>query len=99
MMDRLAACWGALRSYVGNRPIQFIGYFIASVMLVVALGFALSRADSNSDSIHRIESAICNSPKQTDQTRIQCRILLDRLLRDPTEAQKQRLKQLVGEGK
>lgn len=97
-MDYFATCWEALGRYFGHRPLQMIGLFVGAAVVIVALAFSSISTVHNSGRINKVQAAFCNGDAKFNSTqKMNCRKLLDQLLKNPTPEQARRLREIVKE--
>lgn len=96
--DGAAKGWVKLGEVLHRRPVQFISYLVAGIVIIVLLSAALITSTENKTDINSVKSVLCNPPKDgtIDPNRIrQCQELFDRLLQHPTPQQAERLREIV----
>lgn len=98
LMDVLGRIWLCMGHKFATRPFTVICVILGITILCIILAFAVIKADSADDKATRITRQLCNSSSPyTNERERNCRILLDRLLRNPTPAQVERLRKLIKE--
>src|SRR5436190_12142011 len=96
-----AKMWIWLGAVLHKRPAQFVSYLVAALVVIVLLSLTFVRTTENKTDINQVKDALCNSPGKTTSDVVsahqlhQCQKLFDRLLRNPTQPQIERLRQLV----
>lgn len=98
--------WERCGEFLKCRPALVFCVFLASIFIAVittASVYSTITATDNKNNITKITSSFCNTkaigkPPTSQNTEI-CRELLDQLLKNPTNAQRERLRQLATERK
>ena len=88
--------WLRLSNWTGRRPVQLILTILAVVAIAVGLGISLTTRDDLSS----VQTGLCSSNKSLDDidNNQRCQELLKHLLDNPTQANIQRLRNILNEG-
>lgn len=97
-IDVLTDTWEATGEWFRRRPVAIIGTLTGAMIFCVLIGYLFVNQNTNQADIRQVQSAFCNGSAPYDtQTEINCRHLLDQLLKNPTPAQAERLRDIVRE--
>lgn len=104
VMDWLAYRWERIGEFFKCKPVLVIFMFVAAIFIAVITTLAISTsitASNNTDNINKITNSFCNikplGREPTQQNSEVCHDLLDQLLKNPTHAQRVRIRQLATE--
>lgn len=99
-MDTAAHQWIRLGHILGRRPIQTILSATGLIVVLLAFSILFIQQTKNTSAVHSIRTEFCSGPQPitNDRNEERCHVLLDKLLANPTQAQKERLKELTTSG-
>ena len=94
-LDGFAPYYEKLANFMHRRPIFILAIIVSSVIVAIsAVTFATTAHE-----VSTVSNAFCNGQKKEfdEQQMRNCRALLDQLLKDPSPAQRERIKQIARE--
>jgi hypothetical protein len=98
-MDWFARMWERAGLWFARRPVMVIGTLLGAVLFATLMGILIFKQNKQATSLHEVQSVFCNGAIEvpTPEQAVNCQRLFDQLLRDPTEAQAVRLREIIKE--
>jgi hypothetical protein len=98
-MDWLARMWERAGRWFSHRPAAVIGTLAGAVLFAGLMGVLIFKQNEQGTSLREVQSVFCNGAIEhpTVEQQINCQHLLDQLLKNPTQDQAVRLREIIKE--
>lgn len=95
-LDAVVRKWTDMAEFFARRPATVMCVIVGAFICVGMSTWALVKSENTSDAIsQRILTSCARGPLYTHEVRENCRLIFDRILKDPTPQQVEELRELV----